>query len=56
MLERPIIMLEKEPPRRWPFFGIDMQLYPAMFVIINIVLEPRNCSRSALTSIVADMP
>jgi hypothetical protein len=27
-----------------------------MFVIINIVLEPRNCSRGALTSLVADMP
>ena len=42
--------------RRWQFFGIGMEIYPAMFVIINIVLGPQNCSRSALTSVAPDRP
>ena len=40
---------------RW-FFGKDMEIYPAMFVIINMVLEPEISPKGALTSVVADRP
>ena len=33
-----------------------MAIYPAMFVIINVVLEPEISSSGALTLVVADTP
>jgi len=54
--EQPIPIVEDAPALVRLFFGKDTEFYPAMFVIINLVLEPEISPKGALTSVVADRP